>query len=123
MSTQFVKIASFRFPTDPDFVMFVTELEQEGIEYQCPERTQLEVDPLMSMAFGGLRVLVQEQDAARAREILASITDAEIAEPDEADQEIAQMKSEEARVLQRNYRTCLIVLAVLALAVLITLYL
>ena len=119
MSTELIVIANFRFPTDPDFVMFVTELEQEGIEYVCPERTQLEVDPLMSMAFGGLRVLVQEKDATRAREILASITDAEVAEPDEADEEISRMKSEEAGALQRNYRSCLIAVAVLVLIALI----
>lgn len=119
MSAQFIVIANFRFPTDPDFVMFVTELEQEGIEYVCPERTQLEVDPLMSLAFGGLRVLVKEEDATRAKEILESITHAEVAEPDEADDEIARMKSEEARVLQRNYRSCLIGVAVLVLIILI----
>jgi hypothetical protein len=104
---QFVTIGVFRFPTDPDFILFTTALEQANIDYFCPEENQLSVDPILSIGLGGLRVMVNVGDEAQAKALYAEIIDGYEAQPDEAEDEIARMKAEDEKMLARNYRTCL----------------
>jgi hypothetical protein len=99
-----IEIAAFRFPSDPDFIMFTTELERAGIKYTCPERTQLENQPFLSIGLGGLRVLVEQADVARAKAILEEVVGQPDEAQDEADIEIANRKAEEEAAFQRNYK-------------------
>lgn len=112
-----VTIAVFRFPTDPDFVLFTTELERAGIRYVCPEQNQLAVDPLLSIGLGGLRVMTDAADEQQARAIYEELIGVQEIEPDEADLELERLKAaDEKRFTQNYYRSLLIVgLGLLAL--------
>ena len=114
---QAITVATFRFPTDPDFIMFTTELERAGIEYICPEKNQLSVDPMLSISFGGLRVMVDASDVDRAKAIYDEAIGQSTAIKDEADLEIEQMKAADEAAFTKNHRTCLVGLVVLSVAI------
>jgi hypothetical protein len=49
---------------------FKSILEADGIDVFLPDEHTLGVDPGLSPALGGVRMLVRPDDAARAREII-----------------------------------------------------
>lgn len=73
MTAAYITVARFHFATDPAFQMFLALLENEGIPYRTPEVITIAIDPLLSLALGGIRVQVPESDEARALEILEQI--------------------------------------------------
>jgi hypothetical protein len=103
MDTQLVQVANFNFPSDPEFILFIHELEHAGIEYVCPEKIQLENQPLLTIGLGGLRVLVNIEDATEAKAILEGLNSDEPMEPDEADMELARRRAEEEKSMQKSY--------------------
>lgn len=46
-------------------------MEAEGIETFVQDELTIQIDPLYSNALGGIKLMVQQQDAERANEILA----------------------------------------------------
>jgi hypothetical protein len=83
MSTKLVEVACFSFPTEPGFLLFTSILEAEGIPFACPERLQIEMQPFMSLGLGGLRVLVHDYNAEKARLLLENIQSSEMEEQEE----------------------------------------
>lgn len=75
MSTQLVTVATFNFATDPNLLLLKAKLADNGIAYNAADENTIGIDPLLSISVGGIRVLVNEQDAARAREIIQEIND------------------------------------------------
>lgn len=73
MSNQLVTVATFNFATDPNLLLLKAKLADEGIPYNAADENTIGVDPLLSITVGGIRVLVNEQDAAHAREIIQEI--------------------------------------------------
>jgi hypothetical protein len=51
-----------------------TLLETCGITSYMPDQGTVTIDPILSQAIGGIRIQVEENDLARAREILADRT-------------------------------------------------
>lgn len=75
MSTQLVTVATFNFATDPNLLLLKAKLADNGIAYNAADENTIGIDPLLSISVGGIRVLVNEQDAARAQEIIQEIND------------------------------------------------
>lgn len=55
--------------------MAKTHLEGSGIPAFIPDEQTVSVQPLYASAIGGVRLMVAEEDAGRAREILAQPPD------------------------------------------------
>jgi hypothetical protein len=111
MSNELITIAKFNFPTDPDFQVFTLLLEQEGIQYVCPEENTVGIDPLLSIAVGGLRVQVRKEDAGLAKQLLEEAR--QQAPPEEQlDEEDLKMRAEQERINQRNAMGCYVSIAI-----------
>lgn len=61
------------FPYSAEAHICKGRLEAEGIEVYLHDHNTVDANPLLSQAVGGVKVFVPTEDAARAREILASI--------------------------------------------------
>lgn len=73
MSSQLVTIATFNFATDPNFLLLKARLTDAGIAYNAADENTVGIDPLLSITVGGIRVLVNEQDAPYAGKIIQEI--------------------------------------------------
>lgn len=78
MSEKMITVATFNFATDANFLIFKMKLQEEGILYNAAEENTVGIDPFLSITVGGIRVLVNEADALRARAILQEIEQTEI---------------------------------------------
>jgi hypothetical protein len=67
---QWTEVRSCTWLHEAEF--FKSLLEAEGIDVFLPDQHTLGVDPGLAPAFGGVRVLVRANDAARAREMIES---------------------------------------------------
>lgn len=75
MSNQLITIATFNFATDPNLLLLKAKLTDAGITYNAADENTVGIDPLLSITVGGIRVLVNEHDVARAREIILEINE------------------------------------------------
>jgi len=109
-----ITIAKFNFPTDLDFQIFTLLLDQDGIEYICPEQNTIGIDPLLSIALGGLRVLVKEKDAERAIILLAEARQ-QAPQNEVLDEEDIKMKATQEQISRRNAMGCYVAVAIFIL--------
>ena len=72
-SNQFVEITSYPYPNDPELALFRIELEDAGIEFFEKDSQTLALDPLLSNAIGGVKILVRAENEPEAHEILTEI--------------------------------------------------
>ena len=56
----------------PDALFIKSVLEGDGIEAFVPDEHTVSMDPLLTTALGGIRVMVRAADEARARDMIAS---------------------------------------------------
>jgi hypothetical protein len=68
MNTQWVEVRSCMWLHEAE--LFKSVLEAAGIEAMIPNEYSAGVQPFYATAIGGLKVLVQSEDADRAREVL-----------------------------------------------------
>ena len=68
--TEWVEVRSCAFLHEAEFIKSL--LEAEGIEVFLPDEYTLGVDPGLAPGFGGVRILVRQEDRWRAREVLDS---------------------------------------------------
>lgn len=69
----FVTISVFTYPQE--YSVLKTLLDQEEIRHFFQNETMIGVFPFYSNALGGIRLLVHQEDADRAREILKTFDD------------------------------------------------
>jgi hypothetical protein len=62
-----------RFFTPVEAQMLQSRLQAEGVPAVVADAQTVGVNPLLTMALGGVRVLVPESDFERAREIVSAI--------------------------------------------------
>jgi len=67
----FVTVATFDNPTS--LLVLRSRLEDEGIEYRIPDELTTQVNPLYSVAMGGLRLQVRESDVSATIAILKEL--------------------------------------------------
>ena len=48
----------------------LTKLQDAGVECYLKDENTVTIDPILSNAIGGIKLVVKEQDAAEARELL-----------------------------------------------------
>jgi hypothetical protein len=70
MSTEWIEVRRCMWLHEAEF--FRSVLDSAGITSQIPDEYMLGVQPPAAIFLGGVRVLVQPEDAGRAREILDS---------------------------------------------------
>jgi hypothetical protein len=76
-----------RFFTATEAYILQSRLEVEGVPAIVADANMVQTNPLLSIAIGGVRVLVPEADLARAEEILRGIARGDYALGDQADPE------------------------------------
>ena len=64
-------VTIWSFPYQHQMLIIRGRLEAEGIETFVQDELTIQIDPLYSNALGGIKLMVQQQDAERANEILA----------------------------------------------------
>ena len=64
-------ITIWTFPYQHQMLIIRGRLESEGIETFAQDELTIQIDPLYSNALGGIKLMVYEEDAERATEILA----------------------------------------------------
>jgi hypothetical protein len=69
-NTEWVEVRSCAFLHEAEFVKSL--LQAEDIEVFLPDEYTLGVDPGLAPGFGGVRILVRQQDLSRARQVLES---------------------------------------------------
>ena len=67
----FVVVAIFNLPTDIPVIKSI--LEHEGIPYFFENETIVSIDPLASIAYGGIKLKVHPEDAAFVKEIIDNL--------------------------------------------------
>ena len=67
----FVVVAVFNLPTDIPIIKSI--LEHEGIPYFFENETIVSIDPLASIAYGGIKLKVHPEDAAFVKEIIDNL--------------------------------------------------
>ncbi len=82
---QFVEIASYPFPSDPELAILRIELADADIPFFEKDSSTLSLDPLLSSAIGGVKILVEEKDEAAAHEVLAEIRERLGTEPEHSE--------------------------------------
>ena len=70
MSDDFVTVHNANWLPDALFIKSV--LEGDDIEAFVPDEHTVSMDPLLTTALGGIRVMVRTADAERARALIAS---------------------------------------------------
>jgi hypothetical protein len=70
MTDEFVTVHNANWLPDALFIKSV--LEGDGIEAFVPDEHTVSMDPLLTTALGGIRVMVRASDETRAREMIAS---------------------------------------------------
>ena len=73
LPSQFVEITSYPYPNDPEMAIFRIELDIAGIEYFEKDSQTLALDPLLSSAIGGVKILVRAENEPEAHAILTEI--------------------------------------------------
>lgn len=66
--TEFVTVATFSFAHE--IIILKTVLENEGIPYLFQNENLVSVDPLATIAYGGILLKVHPNDVAQVKEIL-----------------------------------------------------
>ena len=64
-------VTIWTFPYQHQLLIIRGRLEAEGIETFAQDELTIQVDPLYSNALGGIKLMVHQEDVARATEILA----------------------------------------------------
>jgi hypothetical protein len=67
----FVTVAVFNLPTE--IAVLKTILENEGIHYFFENETIVSIDPFASIAYGGIKLKVHQNDVEMVREILDNL--------------------------------------------------
>ncbi|GGD22497.1 putative signal transducing protein [Flavobacterium orientale] len=67
----FVTVAVFNLPTE--IAVLKTILENEGIHYFFENETIVSIDPFASIAYGGIKLKVHQNDVEEVREILDNL--------------------------------------------------
>jgi len=67
----FKVIAVFTYPSE--YTVLQHLLQQEGLRFVFQNETMISVLPFHSNAFGGIRLLVHQEDIAKARELLNNL--------------------------------------------------
>jgi hypothetical protein len=67
----FVIVAVFNLPSDIPVIKSI--LEHEGIPYFFENETIVSIDPLASIAYGGIKLKVHAEDAAFVKEIIDNL--------------------------------------------------
>ncbi len=83
---RFIEITSYPYPNDPELAIFRIELEDAGIEYFEKDSQTLSLDPLLSNAIGGVKILVRTENEPEAHEILTEVRQRLGTEPTESGQ-------------------------------------
>ena len=73
MKETFSKIAVFQYSSEAQIIK--SRLEAEGIEVFLNDQFTIDTDPLVSNAIGGIKLKVWQEDEAKAREVLKSISE------------------------------------------------
>lgn len=120
MEDQLVTIATFNFNTDIRITLLASALESEDIPYHLKDENTLALDPLLSLAVGGVKLQVLEKNAARALELYQEIENSKPA-PEDMDAEDLRWEAEKQRaeIDYRNNRPKRIAAAVFAIVALI----
>jgi len=71
--TKFKEIANYQYSSEA--LIFKGKLESEGIEVYLKDNHIIDANPLYSTAVGGVKLLVSEQDYAKAKEILTQVSE------------------------------------------------
>ncbi|MEM9024159.1 MAG: hypothetical protein AAGB22_10480, partial [Bacteroidota bacterium] len=93
-------------------------LDDAGIAYHLKDEHTVAIDPMISNAIGGIKLMVAEQDVP---EVVALLKDADSAfalQVDDEHEEDWDFLNEEAEITRRNYRVFLVFLVVFILAAL-----
>lgn len=67
----FVVVAVFNLPSDIPIIKSI--LEHEGIPYFFENETIVSIDPLASIAYGGIKLKVHPEDAVFVKEIIDNL--------------------------------------------------
>jgi hypothetical protein len=71
--TEFVTVATFNFAHE--ITILKTILDHEEIPYLFQNENLVSIDPLASIAYGGIKLKVHPTDALRVKEILDDLSD------------------------------------------------
>ena len=67
----FITIAIFNLPSE--IAVLKSILENEGIQYYFENETIVSIDPFASIAYGGIKLKVHQNDVEEVREILDNL--------------------------------------------------
>lgn len=70
MQGDFVTIATFPYPHDPELTAFQARLTEAGLQYYVMDSHFLSVIPFDTQAIGGVKVRVPEEQLGRAQRVL-----------------------------------------------------
>ncbi|MFN0035486.1 MAG: hypothetical protein ACKVUS_10470 [Saprospiraceae bacterium] len=113
MENDFVTIAQFQFIHDAGLEMLQIKLEDAGIPFVTFNQSMGGVAPMHNWAAGGIQVRVPAANSQLAtllwEELQKSLNYADTEDP-----ELAKMRQDEEDIIQRNWRTCLVMLVIFA---------
>lgn len=72
MKPTFEKIATYQYSSEA--MITKGRLEADGIEVYMADNLTIDTDPMVSNAIGGVKLFVKTEDAAKAKEVLQSIS-------------------------------------------------
>lgn len=72
MEPTFIKIATYQYSSEA--MITKGRLEADGIEVYMADNLTIDTDPMVSNAIGGVKLFVKTEDAAKAKEVLISIS-------------------------------------------------
>ncbi|MBK6994502.1 MAG: hypothetical protein IPH31_06115 [Lewinellaceae bacterium] len=121
MENDFVTIARFQFVHDPGLEMLQIKLEDAGIQSVVFNQNMGGLAPLHNWASGGIQVRVPAENEPLAALIWEELQKT-LEYADFEDPELAKMRSEEDEGMQRNWRACLVVLAMLVFIIAYLIY-
>jgi DNA-directed RNA polymerase subunit RPC12/RpoP len=73
MRNSLIEIANYQFSSEA--YLFKGKLESEGIEVFLQNENTINTDPLLSTAFGGVKLFVNSEDVLQSKQILDAISE------------------------------------------------
>ena len=71
--TEFITVASFTYPAE--IVVLKSILEHEKINHFFQNETIVSIDPLASLAYGGIKLKIHPEDKERVLKIINNLSD------------------------------------------------
>lgn len=116
MSDNFIRIATYNQPHEIAVIKAV--LDDQEIAYYFKNENAIAADPLLSVATGGIDLMVKEEDAERATVLINSIEDVPLTDKKEEAEYDAWVEENRDKDEQRTKRTntVLVIFVVLIIA-------